>query len=56
MMSKNETLESQLVEKDSMQAEKLRTLSTDHENKTTALTKKLDMLKSSFEVEKLRIE
>ena len=56
MSSRVETLESELAEKDSQQAEKLRANSEEHEAKTVALTEKLEQLKASFEAEKLKIE
>ena len=56
MTSKAETLEGQLAEKDSQQAEKLRNLSDENESKTAALTDKLEHLKATFEAEKVKIE
>jgi len=52
MSTKVETLESEIREKDSDYAEKLRSLALDYESKTVLLNDKLESLKASHEAEK----
>ena len=56
MSAKVESLEAKLQEKDVEFAEKLRSLTEEHETKQATLTDKLDSFKASFEAEKQKIE
>ena len=56
MQAKVETCESEMTSKDNQFADKLRSMEEEHLQKNAALAEKLEQLKSTFEVEKQRVE
>ena len=56
LTAKVEALETEKVESEGINADKLRNLQDDHEIKLSALNEKLEQLKQSHESEKLKIE
>ena len=49
-------LESEIEEKENSHSEKMRYLTDDHEVKLAELNEKLDIMKETFEAEKIKIE
>ena len=56
LTTKVASLESEMKEKENSYTDKLKTLSLDHDQQITTLNEKIEIMKQTFEAEKIKIE